>query len=63
VWPDGCKEAMTLFRDGTWRLCRVIKQRKQDRTWLLLLAWGVSGRIYSAWYAHDHAKVLRSSRQ
>ena len=51
------RECLVMFRDGTWRLCRVTAWQRDGESWRVLLRWGVSGEVYEAWYAYDPAKV------
>jgi len=68
--PDGpvLSEAMVMFLDGTWRLCKVAAWRQDpQRAWWCYLTWGVSGEIYGGWYGyekhmftgHDRERVRR----
>lgn len=61
MWDAGARQAMVLFLDGTWRLCRLTAWRPSGSgAWLCDLRWGVSGRVIGAAYLYDAARVLRS---
>ena len=54
------REAMVVFRDGTWRLCRVTgwwQEPPPERHWWYLLRWGVQGIVREGWFRHDPAVV------
>jgi hypothetical protein len=62
MWDTATRQAIVQFRDGSWRLCRLIAwQQHDDGTWLCELRWGVSGRLYQARYVYDAAMVSRFS--
>jgi hypothetical protein len=49
---------MVVFRDGTWRLCRVAGWwQDSNGRWWHLLCWGVNGTVYEGWYRHDPRSV------
>ena len=58
--PGPLREAMVVFRDGTWRLCRVTgwwQEPPPGRHWWYLLRWGVQGIVHEGWFRHDPAVV------
>jgi len=58
--PGPLREAMVVFRDGTWRLCRVAgwwQEPPPGSRWWCLLRWGVQGTVYEGWFRHDLAVV------
>jgi hypothetical protein len=59
--PDMAREAMVVFRDGTWRLCRVAGWwQDSNGRWWHLLCWGVNGTVYEGWYRHDDPRSVTS---
>jgi hypothetical protein len=63
MWDAATRQAIVQFRDGSWRLCRLIAwQQHDDGIWLCELRWGVSGRLYQARYVYDSARVSQLFR-
>ena len=59
---DGhARECMVMFRDGTWRLCRVTAWQRDGDSWRVLLRWGVSGQLYEEWFLHAPERIRPGS--